>query len=191
MKTLILIFLSLFLQSYAVSNNTNRGKDDVLFKTDLWTVQQVLDSVEKQAKKLDRNTYSKDYSEILNTADLRLDSLGYNKYFLMDSGTIDGSLRYSLILKTVFGLGKESYVYFVVKDMSNNFLDKKLIAKNVSGWCYGSYTYGVLKHDLSSILRTDSMRGGCSKTSQYGTIYRTPKVDTVVFDTITKKFVRK
>lgn len=189
MKTLILIYLSLFLQSYAVSNNTNRDKDDVLFKTDLLTIHEVLDSVEKQAKELDWNTYSKDYREILNTADLRFDSLGYNKYFLVDSGTIDGSLRYSLILKQGSGLAYETFVY--VKDMNNNFLDKKLIAKDLSGWSYGSYTYGVLKHDLSSILISDTIRGCCNKTSQFSTMFMAPKVDTVVFDTITKKFVRK
>lgn len=191
MKTLLLICLSLFLQSYAVSNNTNLDKGDVLFKTDLLTIQQVLDSVEKQAKELDWNTYSKGYREILTTSHRRLDSLGDYKYYLIDTGIVDKKLKYSIILKIGYRGTSDSYVYVIVKDTNNNFLDKKLIAKNWSDCFFISYTFGVLKDDLSSILRSDSSEVNCGKYSQPVMLDMSPKVDTVVFDTVTKKFVRK
>lgn len=185
----ILICLSLFLQSYAVSNNANRDKDDVLFKTDRSALENVLDSVEKQAKQLDWNTYYKNYREMITYADSLGDSLGYYRYFLIKKGIVNKKLHYSLILILGSAGGDERYAYVVVKDRRNKFLDKQLIAQIRADCGFESCTYGILKDDLSAELIDYSVERDCEADSiiKQG-------IDSkyqIVLDTKTKKFVRK
>lgn len=189
MKTLILSCLSLFLQSYALGNNTNRDKGDVLFKTDRSTLQNVLDSVEKQAKQLDWNTYYKNYREMITYADSLGDSLGYYRYFLIEKGIVNKNLHYSLTLILGYAGGDQKYVYVVAKDRHNKFLDKHLIAELAADCGFESYTYGILKDDLSAVLIDYSVERDCEADSiikqGINSKYQ------IVFDTITRKFVRK
>lgn len=189
MKTLLLIFLSLFLQSYAVSNNTNRDKGDVLFKTDLLTIREVLDSVEKQAKQLDWNTYYKNYREMVTFTGSSGDSLGYYRYFLIEKGIVNKKLHYSLILILGYAGGDERYVFVVAKDRHNKFLDKQLVTKIAADCGFESYTYGTLKNDLSAELIEYSVERDCEADSTIREGINSKYQ--IVFDTITKKFVRK
>ncbi len=189
MKTLILIILSLFLQSYAVSNNTNRGKGDVLFKSDMLTLHNELDTLEKNGRLLDWNTYYKNYREMITFADSSGDSLGYFRCFLVKKGIVNKNFKYSILLLAGAAGGYESHVYVVVKNKHNKFLDKQLIAQLLADCGGESCIYGTLKNDLSAELIDYSIERDCSADSV--TREGINSKYQIVFDTTTKKFVRK
>lgn len=191
MKTLTLICLSLLLQSYAAGYNTNPDKDDVLFKTDIDSFNKELNtmvSIDRHismGSEISSSHYYKNFYELISPED----SLGFYSYFLIKKGVVNKKFKYYILQKVGASGGYENYVYLIVKDRNNKFLDKQLIAQLLADCGGESSTYGVLKNDLSAELIDYSIERECIADS----VIR-EGIDSkykIVFDTITKKFARK